>query len=102
MRKIIDEKKILSKIDELNRYLEELEKIRPIDFEEYEKSIEKKRSCERLLQISIESVIDACNILVSNLKLGVPYDEDILFRKLKEKAIISKKMENILNLNLKR
>lgn len=96
MKKAVDEDKILSKIDDLNGYLEELEKIKPSDFEEYEKSIEKKRSCERLLQISVESVIDICNILVSSLKLGIPYDEDALFEKLEEKEIISKEMKDKL------
>jgi uncharacterized protein YutE (UPF0331/DUF86 family) len=88
----MDEKKILAKIDELNGYLEELEKIKPNEFKGYESSIEKKRACERLLQVSIESVIDVCNVLVSGLKLGIPDDEDALFAKLEKKKIISKKM----------
>ncbi|MBU0760774.1 MAG: DUF86 domain-containing protein [Nanoarchaeota archaeon] len=92
----IDRGKIYSKIDELNNYLDELEKIKPADFKEYKDSIEKKRACERLLQISIETVIDVGNVLVSNLKLGIPSDEDELFDKLKHKKIISGKMEKIL------
>ena len=55
---MLDKKRILQKIDELDRYLEELNQIKPASFNEYKNSIEKKRSCERLLQISIESVID--------------------------------------------
>ena len=69
---MIDKEKILSKVDELNRYLDELDEIKPSEYEEYKSSIEKKRSCERILQISIESVIDVCIILFSNLKLGIP------------------------------
>jgi uncharacterized protein YutE (UPF0331/DUF86 family) len=93
----MDEQKILTKIDELNNYLDELEQIKPSDFEEYENSIEKKRACERLLQVSIECVIDICNILVSGLKLGIPEDEDALFEKLEKKKVISKKVKNLLN-----
>lgn len=93
---MIDKEKILSKIDELNGYLEELDKIKPSEYEEYKGSIEKKRSCERLFQISIEAVIDACNILLSNLKLGIPPDEDAIFEKLYGKKIISEGMRNIL------
>lgn len=96
MKKKIDDKKIFSKIDELNGYLEELEKIKPDNFDDYVNSIEKKRACERLLQISIEIVIDIANVLVSNLKLGIPEDENILFEKLRKEKIISKKMEEIL------
>jgi len=50
---MIEEKKILTKIDEMNGYLEELEKIKPVSIEEYKDNTEKKRACERLLQISI-------------------------------------------------
>jgi len=94
---MIDKKKILSKIDELNNYLEELENIMPKDFEEYKNSIEKKRACERLLQISIETLIDIANILVSGLKLGIPSDEDILIEKLRNRRIISEKTAKKLN-----
>jgi len=88
----MDEKRILSKIDELESYLKELEKIRPSALEEYERSIKDRRACERLLQISIETVIDIANLIVSELRLGIPSDEDALFSKLKQNEIISKEM----------
>lgn len=94
--KNIDKTKILAKLDEINSYLEELEQIKPTNFEEYEESIEKKRAIERLLQISIESIIDISYIIISNLKLGVPSDEDILFEELNNKKIISDKLTTIL------
>ena len=96
MKKNIDSEKILTKIDELNKYLEELEEIKPNNFEEYCDSIEKKRACERLMQISIETVIDIANIIVSDLRLGIPEDEDVLFEKLQKQKIISKNMEKVL------
>jgi len=67
-----DKERILSKIDELDSYLDELIEIIPDTYDEYELSIEKKRSCERLLHISIESVIDICMLTVKDLKLGMP------------------------------
>ncbi|MBI2629630.1 DUF86 domain-containing protein [Candidatus Pacearchaeota archaeon] len=96
----MDKKRILAKIDELNGYLEEIEKIRPSDIEEYISSIKDKRACERLLQISIESVIDICNLIISDLKLGLPSDEDVAFQKLEEKKVITNKMKTIL-INMK-
>jgi len=96
MAKEIDKEKILSKIDQIDSYLEEIGQIRPIDFKEYQDSIEKKRSIERLLQISIEAVIDISYILVSNLKLGIPSDEDILFEELNKKKIISNNIKETL------
>ncbi len=93
---MIDKEKILSKLDEMDHYIEELETIKPEDLEAYINSIEKKRACERLLQIAIESVIDICNILVSNLHLGIPADEDELIEKLNQKKIISENIKNII------
>lgn len=83
--------KILGKIDELEGYLEELERIKPKDFEEYEK-IEKKRACERLLQISVECVLDICNMIVSEKKLGTPVDEEDIIEKLVKAKIIPKSL----------
>jgi len=93
----MDKKRMLSKIDEMNSYLEELENIKPLSFEEYKNSIEKKRACERLLQISIETALDICNIIISDLKLGLPSTEEEIFQKLERKKIISPKMAKVLN-----
>ncbi len=60
----------------------------PADFEEY-KWIEKRRACERLLQVSIECVIDICSLLVIGLRLGLPAEEDDLFEKLERAGVIT-------------
>jgi len=92
----MDEKRILSKFKELENYLDELENIKPIDYEVYEKSIKDRRACERLLQISIESILDICNIIISGLKTGIPSDEDEVFDKLHSKKVISSEIKLIL------
>lgn len=74
----MDEQRILTKIDELDSYLEELRAVAPENFKEYER-IEKKRSCERLLQLCIEWVIDICKVLVSGMRLGLPLTRTIYF-----------------------
>lgn len=60
---MLDRERILGKLDELEGYLHELRQIAPAVLEEYQQSIEKRRACERLLQIAIESVIDICHLL---------------------------------------
>jgi len=92
---MLDKERILIKIDELKGYLQELAQIMPSDFSEYQ-SIEKKRSCERLLQLSIESVIDMCKILVSNLRLGIPSEEIDLFESLFKRGIITDEILRML------
>ncbi len=86
---MVDEARILAKIDELDEYLGELHEISPRDFEEYQR-IEKRRSCERLLQLCIECVIDICKMLVTGMRLGLPSDENDVFVKLSKKEVLPK------------
>jgi uncharacterized protein YutE (UPF0331/DUF86 family) len=92
---MLDEGRILAKIDELEGYLGELRTIAPQNLKEYGR-IEKRRSCERLLQLCIECVIDICRILVSGFRLGLPADENDLFEKLNKNGIVSFPMTRLL------
>jgi uncharacterized protein YutE (UPF0331/DUF86 family) len=92
---VLDRERILGKVAELDSYLGELKQVTPATFDEYQ-TIEKKRSCERLLQLCIESVIDVCKMFVSGLKLGLPSDENDLFSKLHAKKIISEETARTL------
>jgi uncharacterized protein YutE (UPF0331/DUF86 family) len=85
---VLDRERILAKLDELDGYVRDLQTIAPQSFTEYQQ-IEKKRTCERLLQIAVECVIDVCKLLVSGLRLGLPAEEDDLFEKLEQKGILS-------------
>lgn len=85
---MLDRERLLAKIDALDGYLQEIREILPADFEEY-KRIEKRRACERLLQVSIECIIDICGLIVTGLRLGLPAEEDDLFEKLEQAGIIS-------------
>lgn len=88
---MVDKDRILAKIDELDSYINEFIQIAPADFEEYQK-IEKKRSCERLLHLCIECIIDIAKLFVSGLRLGLPSEENDLFDKMQKKGIVSKEM----------
>jgi uncharacterized protein YutE (UPF0331/DUF86 family) len=92
---MLDERRVLAKIDELDGYLAELRAVAPENLKEYGR-IEKKRSCERLLQLGIECAIDICRILVSGLRLGLPADENDVFEKLNKKGILSSAMTRLL------
>ena len=92
---MLDDRRILAKIDELDAHPMELRAVAPDSFEEYEQ-IEKKRSCERLLQLCIQCVIDISRIMVSGLRLGLPADENDLFVKLQKKRIVSAAMASLL------
>jgi len=78
---VVDKDRILAKLDQLEGYLQELRQILPESFEESQK-VEKKRACERILQIAIEATIDICHMFVRGLRLGLPSQEDDVFEKL--------------------
>jgi uncharacterized protein YutE (UPF0331/DUF86 family) len=92
---VIDRERVLAKLDELDGYLGELRSVAPAGFEEY-RQVEKKRACERLLQVSIEAVIDTCALLVTGLRLGLPGEEDDLFEKLAERGVVSSSLARTL------
>jgi uncharacterized protein YutE (UPF0331/DUF86 family) len=93
---MLDKNRILAKLDELDTYLSELESVMPKSYEEYTNSIEKKRSCERLLHILIECAIDVCALIVKDLRLGLPAEEEDFFEKLEKEKIIPKEMKEKL------
>ena len=70
-------------------YLRELENHLPKSFSQYEKNLEKKRFCERTLQLMIEICIDISQLLVKELKLGLPTEEESVFEKLEQSKVIS-------------
>jgi uncharacterized protein YutE (UPF0331/DUF86 family) len=86
--RVVDRERLLAKLDELDGYLRELRAIAPLRLEDY-RTIEKKRACERLLQVSVEAVIDACALLVSGLRLGLPAEADDLFQKLLHAGVLA-------------
>jgi uncharacterized protein YutE (UPF0331/DUF86 family) len=85
---MVDRERVLSKIAELDGYLVELESLNPASFEEFRRP-ERKRACERLLQISIEMAISICHLLLSGLRLGIPSEQDDVFEKLSQATVIS-------------
>ena len=92
---VVDRERVLAKLDELDGYLRELRSVAPERFEEY-LAVEKRRACERLLQVSVEAVIDICAVLVTGLRLGLPAEEDDLFAKLTQRGVVSAAMAETL------
>lgn len=92
---MLDRERILAKLDELSGYLGELREIVPASIVEY-RMVEKKRACERLLQIAVECVIDVANLLVSGLRLGLPAEENDIFEKLEHNGVISADLVAVL------
>ena len=84
---MVDRDRVLAKLDELRGYLADIRTIVPARFEDYRR-VETRRACERLIQLSLEVVLDVCALLVTGLRLGVPAEEDDLVGKLVQHAVI--------------
>jgi len=93
---MLDRDRILARVGELDGYLGELDSIRPVNRGEFG-VIEKKRACERLLQISIETVVSICQLFVVGLRLGLPSEENDVFKKLERAGIVSPDVAKILH-----
>jgi len=83
----MDKNRILVKLDEIYGYLRELNDIVPASAGEYRESVVKRRASERLLHLAIEGTIDICAMLVRELRLGVPGEEEDLFDKLSGRVL---------------
>jgi uncharacterized protein YutE (UPF0331/DUF86 family) len=93
---MLDRDRILAKLDELDGYGRELRQIVPQTIEEYLRKVEKRRATERLLQISVECILDVCHLFVSGLRLGLPAQEDDLVGRMDAAGLISPDLAGLL------
>ncbi len=84
------------KIDEIGKYLDELESILPLNFEEYEKDIKIKAACERYFEKIIEAVIDLVFIVIKQKNFKIPEEDRHAFDILAEEKIISERLSEKL------
>ncbi len=91
----LDRDRIVSKLGQLDAYLAELDDVAPQSFEAYQ-STAARRACERLLQLAIETVIDVSALLVSELRLGVPGEEEDLIMKLESADVLTESTAQIV------
>lgn len=86
---MLDRDRVLAKLDELDGYIGELRQIMPGSFAEYMGKVETRRACERLLQISIQCLLDICHLFVTGFRLGLPAEEDDMLSKIEEAKLLS-------------
>ena len=79
----MDEDRIRLKIGVIENYVTDLKAIVPETFDDYKNNKTTRYAIERLFQVIIEGILDVCAILVNELKIGPPRDEDGLLNLLK-------------------
>ena len=83
-----DRLRILSKLDEMTRYVRELKGMLPGE-SEYLQDLIRRRACEKTVESAIESLIDVAAMIVSTERLGLPSDEENIFDMLVVKGTLS-------------
>lgn len=86
-----DRVRILSKLDEMIKYVEELRSMLP-DQEEYQQDLIKRRACEKTIEVAIDSLIDVSAMIVSSQQFGLPENEENIFDMLIEKKVLNSKL----------
>lgn len=88
--------RIDDKIEEIEKLLEELESILPIDIEEYSKDFKSKAAGERYFEKIIEAIVDVTFMIIKDKKLKTPEEDKQAFDILNEEKIISKELADRL------
>jgi len=88
--------RIKDKIEEIDKYLEELYSFIPNDFNEYENDFKIKAACERYFERIIEAVIDLAFLFVRDKGLKKPEDDEVVFDILHDNDVISKELNERL------
>jgi|SRR3989338_4339163 len=99
-------KRTEDKIEEIEKYLEELSEITPSNLEEYKRDFKARAACERYAEKIIEAIVDLAFLVVKEKMLSAPENDlqafDILSKnklisdEISEKLKDAKGMRNIL------
>jgi len=84
--------RINDKIEEIEKYLQELNEIIPAEYEEYISNLEKRAACERYFEKIVEAVVDLAFLTIRNKNLKMPEDEESSFSIFAEQNIISEEL----------
>jgi uncharacterized protein YutE (UPF0331/DUF86 family) len=86
-----DKGRILAKLEEMSRYVEELREMLPPQ-EEYHRDLVRRRACEKTVELAIEALLDAAAVLVSSQRFGLPESEESIVDLLVEKGVITQEL----------
>lgn len=81
--------RIKDKIEEIEKYLQQLEEITPLNLREYTEDFKTKSACERHAEIIIEAIVDLAFLFIKEKKMKIPEDDTESFFILAENRVIS-------------
>jgi len=84
--------RIKDKLEEIEKYLSELEEIMPHSFKEYKEEFKTKAACERYFEKIIEAAVDLAFLIIKDKGLKTPEEDKEAFDILSSENIISKEL----------
>ena len=76
------------KVEEIGKFIEELEEVMPKDYEEYKTCTEKRLACERAFEKIIEGVNDLAILFIKRKRLPLPTDDEKAFDVLARSGVV--------------
>lgn len=76
--------RISDKVDEIERFLDELLEILPIKIESYTKDFRTKAACERYFEKIVEAIVDLAFLVIKDRGLRTPEEDKEVFDILSE------------------
>lgn len=89
----LDKESLRSKIARIRKNLKELKKLGKLSYDEYTKDILHTATAERLLQISIEAMLDIGSHIIAEESFGEPLEYRDVFVLLVKNGILPKEKE---------
>ena len=83
---------IKDKIEQIEKFIIELEPNIPESFEEYERDVKAKAICERYFEKIVEAVVDMAFLIIKEKKLKIPKEDRQVFIILSENSVIEDKL----------
>ncbi len=84
--------RIKDKIEEIEKYLEELNSVLPNNFEEYKNDFKIKAICERYFEKIVEAIVDLSFLFIKYKNFKIPEEDKKAFDILFEESIIPEKL----------
>src|SRR3989344_9100400 len=96
IKKSLRKELINGKIKRITELLEVIEEHLPKEFEDFKSSRLIRDAVYKEVEGAIEYVLDVCNIINSDLLLGVPETEEDIIKHLEDKKVINKNISQII------
>lgn len=93
---MLDFERLEDKVDEFHRYLKDLEEDLPKKEEAYIQNRMRRRAIEKDFELTCESLIDICNLIIAGKNLQKPSDNKESIQRLYENSIINQETTNKL------